>query len=91
MADNGHVSVFVFKTLAGHVNNSKSTSRSDKTVLLLFDKQSDKIIRLVMKIRLREPVYRHKSRSKIIANESWFSVCTRPNDFIYTTSISKLG
>lgn len=91
MADNGHVSVFVFKTLARHVNNSKSTSRSDKTVLLLFDKQSDKIIRLVMKIRLREPVYRHKSRSKVIANESWFSVCTRPNDFIYTTSISKLG
>lgn len=91
MADNGHVSVFVFKTLARHVNNSKSTSRSDKTVLLLFDKQSDKIIRLVMKIRLREPVYRHKSRSKVIANESWFSVCTRPNDVIYTTSISKLG
>lgn len=91
MADNGHVSVFVFKTLARHVNNSKSTSRSDKTVLLLFDKQSDKIIRLVTKIRLREPVYRHKSRSKVIANESWFSVCTRPNDVIYTTSISKLG
>lgn len=39
MADNGHVSVFVFKNLARHVNNSKSTSRSDKTVLLLFDKQ----------------------------------------------------
>lgn len=74
-----------------NVNNSKSTSRSDKTVLLLFDKQSDKIIRLVTKIRLREPVYRHKSQSKVIANESWFSVCTRPNDFIYTTSISKLG
>lgn len=91
MADNGHVSVFVFKTLARHVNNSKSTSRSDKTVLLLFDKQSDKIIRLVTKIRLREPVYRHKSRSKVIANESWFSVCTRPKDVIYTTSISKLG
>lgn len=90
MADNGHVSVFVFKKLARHVNNSKSTSRSDKTVLLLFDKQSDKIIRLVMKIRLREPVYRHKSRSKVIANESWFSVCTRPKDVIYTTSISKL-
>lgn len=91
MADNGHVSVFVFKTLARHVNNSKSTSISDKTVLLLFDKQSDKIIRLVTKIRLREPVYRHKSQSKVIANESWFSVCTRPNDVIYTTSISKLG
>lgn len=91
MADNGHVSVFVFKNLARNVNNSKSTSRSDKTVLLLFDKQSDKIIRLVTKIRLCEPVYRHKSRSKIIANESWFSVCTRPNDVIYTTSISKLG
>lgn len=91
MADNGHVSVFVFKTLARHVNNSKSTSRSEKIVLLLFDKQSDIIIRLVTKIRLREPVYRHKSRSKVIANESWFSVCTRPNDVIYTTSISKLG
>lgn len=91
MADNGQVSVFVFKNLARHVNNSKSTSRSDKTVLLLFDKQSDIIIRLVTKIRLREPVYRHKSRSKVIANESWFSVCTRPNDVIYTTSISKLG
>lgn len=76
MADNGHVSVFVFKNLARHVNNRR---------------QSDKIIRLVMKIRLREPVYRHKSRSKVIANESWFSVCTRPNDVIYTTSISKLG
>lgn len=91
MADNGHVSVFVLINLARHVNNSKSTSRSEKIVLLLFDKQSDKIIRLVMKIRLREPVYRHKSRSKVIANESWFSVCTRPNDVIYTTSISKLG
>lgn len=91
MADNGHVSVFVLINLARHVNNSKSTSRSDKTVLLLFDKQSDIIIRLVTKIRLREPVYRHKSRSKVIANESWFSVCTRPNDVIYTTSISKLG
>lgn len=91
MADNGHVSVFVLINLARHVNNSKSTSRSEKIVLLLFDKQSDKIIRLVTKIRLREPVYRHKSRSKVIANESWFSVCTRPNDVIYTTSISKLG
>lgn len=91
MADNGHVSVFVLINLARHVNNSKSTSRSEKIVLLLFDKQSDIIIRLVTKIRLREPVYRHKSRSKVIANESWFSVCTRPNDFIYTTSISKLG
>lgn len=91
MADNGQVSVFVFKNLARHVNNSKSTSRSTKTVLSLFDKQSDIVIRLVAKIRLREPVYRHKSRSKVIANESWFSVCTRPNDFIYTTSISKLG
>lgn len=91
MADNGHVSVFVLINLARHVNNSKSTSRSEKIVLLLFDKQSDIIIRLVTKIRLREPVYRHKSRSKIIANESWFSVCTRPNDVIYTTSISKLG
>lgn len=91
MADNGHVSVFVLINLARHVNNSKSTSRSEKIVFLLFDKQSDIIIRLVTKIRLREPVYRHKSRSKVIANESWFSVCTRPNDFIYTTSISKLG
>lgn len=91
MADNGHVSVFVLINLARHVNNSKSTSRSEKIVLLLFDKQSDIIIRLVTKIRLREPVYRHKSRSKVIANESWFSVCTRPNDVIYTTSISKLG
>lgn len=91
MADDGHLSVFVFKNLARHVNNSKSTSRSTKTVLSLFDKQSDIVIRLVAKIRLREPVYRHKSRSKVIANESWFSVCTRPNDFIYTTSISKLG
>lgn len=91
MADNGHVSVFVLINLARHVNNSKSTSRSTKTVLSLFDKQSDIVIRLVAKIRLREPVYRHKSRSKVIANESWFSVCTRPNDVIYTTSISKLG
>lgn len=91
MADNGHVSVFVLINLARHVNNSKSTSRSEKIVLLLFDKQSDIIIRLVTKIRLREPVYRHKSRSKVIANESWFSVCTRPNDVIYTSSISKLG
>lgn len=91
MADDGHLSVFVFKNLARHVNNSKSTSRSTKTVLSLFDKQSDIVIRLVAKIRLREPVYRHKSRSKVIAIESWFSVCTRPNDVIYTTSISKLG
>lgn len=91
MADDGHLSVFVFKNLARHVNNSKSTSRSTKTVLSLFDKQSDIVIRLVAKIRLREPVYRHKSRSKVIANESWFAVCTRPNDVIYTTSISKLG
>lgn len=90
MADDGHLSVFVFKNLARHVNNSKSTSRSTKTVLSLFDKQSDIVIRLVAKIRHREPVYRHKSRSKVIAIESWFSVCTRPKDVIYTTSISKL-
>lgn len=36
MADDGHLSVFVFKNLARHVNNSKSTSRSTKTVPVII-------------------------------------------------------